>query len=285
MKILVTGCAGFIGSDFCDFVLNNTEHTLVGVDKMTYAAKRENLPQEGARFSFYMTDICDIEKMENIFSHHKPDAVVHFAAESHVDRSISNASPFLKSNVEGTVNLLELCRKYPVKRFVMISTDEVYGSNDTDVPFNERRRLEPGNPYAASKAAAEMFCMAYHNTFGIPVVITRCVNNEGPHQHEEKLLPKAARAIKDGLPVRLYGSGLQERQWIKVRDHVEQVFQAMFEAKSGSIRNICLAPFPVNNRDKVKSMLPMNMQDDIKFVLIDDRIGHDRKYWITSCET
>ncbi|PYU72810.1 MAG: dTDP-glucose 4,6-dehydratase, partial [Acidobacteria bacterium] len=240
MKILVTGGAGFIGSNFIRYLLTSRrEVEIVNFDKLTYAGNPESLADFASdhRYSLVCGDIADSRVVNDVFAK-GIDALVNFAAETHVDRSIEDASPFLRTNVLGTHCLLEAARKFHLPRFVHISTDEVYGSAPPGVSFNEEATLDPRSPYAASKASADHLVSAYANTFGISAIILRCTNNYGPFQFPEKLVPLMIANAREDKPLPIYGDGLQERDWLFVEDYCRAIALALEKAKSGSIYNV-----------------------------------------------
>ncbi|MGC8602166.1 MAG: dTDP-glucose 4,6-dehydratase [Desulfomonilaceae bacterium] len=281
MRLLVTGALGFIGSNFILSMLETYDDlSIINLDLITYAGNLENLKSAdkyGARYQFVRGDITDRNLVDEIVSS-KPDVIINFAAESHVDRSILDASQFLRTNVIGTQVLLDCCRQHKVDRFVQISTDEVYGSlGPFDPPFTEKNDLKPNSPYSASKASADLLVRAYHKTYGMDVVVTRCSNNYGPLQFPEKLIPlMITNAIQDQeLPV--YGDGMNVRDWIHVLDHCMAIDTVMRKGKAGSIYNIGGA-CEYHNIDIVRLILnklrkPLSL---IKYV--HDRPGHDRRY-------
>jgi dTDP-glucose 4,6-dehydratase len=239
--LLVTGGAGFIGSNFIHYVLENRKDwTVVNFDKLTYAGNLENLRdvEKDPRYTFVRGDIADRAVVGAAFSEHKPQCIVNFAAESHVDRSILDASPFIETNIRGTQVLLEAARAHPVDRFLQISTDEVYGALGETGVFAEESPLLPNSPYAASKAAAELLCRAYWKTYGIPVVITRSSNNYGPYQFPEKLIPLMIRNALVGKPLPVYGEGKQVRDWLYVEDNCRALVATLERGKPGEIYNI-----------------------------------------------
>ena len=277
MRLLVTGGAGFIGSNFVRARLEAGDAVTV-LDKLTYAGHRESLADVMADIRFVEGDICDGETVTGLMD---VDAVVNFAAESHVDRSILGAAEFVRTNVVGVQVLLDAAREARVDRFCQVSTDEVYGSAPPEVSFSEADPLEPSSPYAASKAAADLLCQSYHRTHGTPVLITRCTNNYGPYQYPEKLIPLfLLRALADeDLP--LYGDGLNERDWLHVADHCTAVGAVLERGAEGGIYNIA-AGRPVTNRDIVARLLQAvgKPWDLVKPVA--DRPAHDRRYDITA---
>ena len=273
MSIIVTGGAGFIGSNFLHHLVNCTVEEIVCIDKLTYAANRSNIPD---RVKLYVTDIADEHNCEYVFKKHKPSTVFHFAAESHVDNSIQDCSPFILTNINGTVNLLNLSLKYEVQKFIHISTDEVYGSIDNGC-FTEKSNYAPRNPYSASKAASDHFVMAYHNTYGLPVVITNCSNNYGPRQYHEKMIPKTITNLLAGKKVSIYGDGKQIRDWIYVLDHCEALIEVWLKGKFGEKYNIG-GECEITNYDLVLKILSLMKKDESMIEYVKDRPGHDRRY-------
>ena len=223
--LLITGGAGFIGSNFISYIMGaHPDYRVVCVDKLTYAGSMDNLAPVSDRenFQFFKVDICDRENIFKVFEAEKPHIVVNFAAESHVDRSIENPEVFLDTNIKGTAVLMDACIKYGVRRFHQISTDEVYGDLPVDRPellFTEETPLRTSSPYSSSKAAADLMVMAYHRTYGLPVTISRCSNNYGPRQFPEKLIPLMVFNALENKPLPVYGQGINVRDWIHVDDH------------------------------------------------------------------
>jgi len=279
MKVIVTGGAGFIGSAFINYLLDNFECDVLCVDKLTYAGRKENIKHN---VSFLQKDICDVTADEL----GEFDYIVHFAAESHVDNSISNGLPFVKTNVEGTFNLLEISRKNKnLKKFIHISTDEVYGDMDEHFAINhsakEEDELKPSSYYSATKAASDMLVLSANRTYGLPYLITRTCNNFGEHQFEEKFLPTIARSIKEGTPVPVYGDGEQIREWMYVYDNVKVICDLMFDDEVvNQVMNIGTG-FRVTNLNIINKIATvLNSEVNIKHV--EDRLGHDRKYSLYS---
>jgi dTDP-glucose 4,6-dehydratase len=275
MKIVVTGGAGFIGSAFINHLLDNFECDVLCVDKLTYAGRRMNLKHN---VSFLQKDICDVTADElGDF-----DYIVHFAAESHVDNSIKNGLPFVRTNVEGTFNLLEISRKNNnLKKFIHISTDEVYGDMDEHIAINhtatEDDSLKSSSYYSATKAASDMLVLSANRTYGLPYIITRTCNNFGEHQFEEKFLPTIARSISEGKPIPVYGDGLQVREWMYVYDNVKVICDLMFDDEIVNTTYNIGTTFRVTNLDIIKNIsYILNKEVDVKYV--EDRLGHDRKY-------
>ncbi|MFP5503201.1 MAG: dTDP-glucose 4,6-dehydratase, partial [Candidatus Sericytochromatia bacterium] len=239
MRIIVTGGAGFIGSNFARYVLDtHAESEVVVLDALTYAGNLASLKDlEGnPRFSFVHGNILDVELVDKLFS--SADACVHFAAESHVDRSISDPGVFVRTNVEGTMVLLEAAKKHQLKRFVHVSTDEVYGSLGPTGLFSEETPIAPNSPYSASKASSDLLARAYHETFGLPVMITRCSNNYGPYQFPEKLIPFFISNLLAGKQVPVYGDGLNVRDWLHVEDHCQAIDLVLRNGVPGEVYNI-----------------------------------------------
>lgn len=282
MKILVTGGAGFIGSHFVlEMRKRRPEVELVNVDLLTYAGNLENLtPLEGdAGHVFVRADVSDREAIEAVFSEHKPDGVIHFAAESHVDRSILDASPFVRNNILGTQVLLDVARAAGVDRYLQVSTDEVYGALGKTGLFTEATPLAPNSPYAASKAAADMLVRAAHKTHGFNAVITRCSNNYGPLQFPEKLIPLMIANAYEGKKLPVYGDGMQIRDWLHVSDHCEAIWTVYSQAAPGSVYNVG-GNNEWANIDVVKLLLKIVGQPESLIEYVTDRAGHDRRYAI-----
>jgi len=241
MKILVTGGCGFIGSNFIRHKINNdSECRIFNIDKLTYAGNLRNMDdvRDNPRYKFVRGDICNSDLINKLFSEEKFDAVINFAAESHVDRSILDSFPFIETNVKGVQVLLEATRRYPIWKFIQISTDEVYGSADGDIKFKEDSRLLPNSPYAASKAAADLLCRSYYKAYGIPIIITRSSNNYGPYQFPEKLIPLMIRNALLGKELPVYGKGKQVRDWLYVEDNCRAIDIVLQRGSIGEVYNI-----------------------------------------------
>lgn len=286
MKILITGCAGFIGVNFTKYWLkNHVDDSIVGVDCLTYASNKNELQnlQKNARFVFYKTDICDREAIYRIFQTEKPDIIVNFAAESHVDNSIETPDIFIKTNVLGTQVLLDACVKYGIERFHQISTDEVYGDLplDSKESFTEMSPLKPSSPYSASKAAADLLTLSYYKTYGLPITISRSSNNYGKHQHEEKLIPKTIKMAVADMQIPIYGDGKNVRDWLHVDDHCRALDLILYAGKIGEIYNIG-AGNEISNLDLVKQILSILQKDERLISFVEDRKGHDRRYSINA---
>jgi len=278
-RILVTGVAGFIGSNFVRLILKERgDLQLIGVDALTYAGNLESLKDCVGRpnFKFVRADICEPEQLAPAFAL-GIDAVINFAAESHVDRSIHGAKEFVRTNVLGVQVLLDLVRQHKVKRFLQVSTDEVYGSLGPTGQFREDTPLDPSSPYSASKAGADLLVHAANTTFGVDTVITRCSNNYGPYQFPEKLIPLFVSNLLAGQKVPLYGDGMNVRDWIHVEDHCRAILLVLERAKSGSVYNVggdCELP----NIEIARGILKHLGHDDSMIQRVGDRPGHDRRY-------
>ena len=285
MKILVTGGAGFIGSNFIFYMRRkHPDDTLVCLDKLTYAGNLETLASvmDQPDFRFIRADIADREAVYRIFEAEKPNVVVNFAAESHVDRSIENPAVFLETNVMGTQVLLDACRKYGIQRYHQVSTDEVYGDLPLDRPdlfFTEQTPLHTSSPYSASKASADLLCNAYQRTYGLPITISRCSNNYGPYQFPEKLIPlMIANALAD-KPLPVYGEGLNVRDWLYVEDHCAAIDLILEKGKVGQVYNIG-GHNEMKNIDIVKRILGLLGKPESLITYVTDRKGHDMRYAI-----
>lgn len=284
MKIIVTGGAGFIGSNFIYYELAHSDDQILCLDKLTYAGNLETLAPvwDNPRFSFVRGDIADRQFVYDLFEKEKPDVVVNFAAESHVDRSIINPGVFLQTNFMGVGVLLEACRKYGIKRYHQVSTDEVYGDlplERKDLFFTETTPLHASSPYSASKASADLLVLAWHRTYGLPVTISRCSDNYGPYQFPEKLIPRMLiRALKNKcLPV--YGDGTNIRDWLYVEDHCRAIDLVIQKGKEGEVYNVG-GHNERNNLSVVGTVLKMIGKSDSLIQFVKDRLGHDRRYAI-----
>ncbi|TAK04838.1 dTDP-glucose 4,6-dehydratase [Patescibacteria group bacterium] len=284
MKLLVCGGAGFIGSNFIRHILAaRPDVTVVNYDKLTYAGNLDNLAElPSDRYFFIQGDICDAEVLDGVFAEHAPDAVVNFAAETHVDRSIHIGSrEFVMTNVVGVQTILDAVRRHKTGKFVNVSTDEVYGTLQLDEPrlFLETTPFEPNVPYAAAKAGGDLMCRASFRTFGVPVVVSHCSNNYGPFQFPEKLIPYAIFKAMAGEPVPIYGDGLYVRDWIHVADHARAIQLMLEKGVPGEVYNIGVDN-ERHNIDVVKTILRELGKPEDMTVRVEDRPGHDRRYAI-----
>ena len=298
MKILVTGGAGFIGSAVIRHIIKNTQDSVINLDKLTYAGNLESLLEvsDSTRYSFEQVDICDRIELDRVFAEHKPDAVMHLAAESHVDRSIDGPAAFIETNIVGTYTLLEATRQYWLEldvkhksdfRFHHISTDEVYGDLEgtTDL-FTETTSYEPSSPYSASKASSDHLVRSWLRTYGLPTIITNCSNNYGPYHFPEKLIPLVILNALEGKPLPIYGKGDQIRDWLYVEDHARALYKVVTEGNVGETYNIG-GHNEKQNIEVVETICQLlnglvpqqnDYQDQIVFVT--DRPGHDLRYAI-----
>jgi dTDP-glucose 4,6-dehydratase len=281
-NIIVTGGCGFIGSNFIRYMLKRYPYNIINIDKLTYAGNPENLRglESDERYTFIRGDIAlktDIEGVleENI------DVVINFAAESHVDRSILEPDAFIKTNIEGTFNLLELSRQKAIRRYIQVSTDEVYGSLGPEGRFTEATPLSPNSPYSASKASADILAFAYHRTFNTPIIITRCSNNYGPYQFPEKLIPLMITNALEGMELPIYGDGMNIRDWIYVEDHCRAIDLVMHKGIPGNVYNIG-AENERPNIEIVKMILDILDKPYSLIRYVKDRPGHDRRYAVDS---
>ncbi len=283
-KILVTGGAGFIGSNFINYILSTRDdYEIINLDKLTYAGNLENLkPSEGKKnYHFVKGDITNNELVDYIFNKYSIKYVINFAAESHVDRSILGSEVFYRTNVVGTNVLLEAARRYQTEKFLQISTDEVYGSLGATGLFTENTPLAPNSPYSSSKTAADMAVLAFHHTYGLPVVVTRCSNNYGPLQFPEKLIPLMIINALGNKKLPVYGDGLNVRDWIYVIDHNKAAELVFEKGKSGEVYNIG-ASREMKNIEIVKLILKKLGKGEELIEYVKDRPGHDRRYAIDS---
>lgn len=285
MKIIVTGGAGFIGGNFVHYMLKeHPQYDIICLDKLTYAGNMETLEpvMDNPRFTFVKADIADRDAVYALFEKEKPDVVVNFAAESHVDRSITDPGIFLQTNVIGTGVLLDACRIYGIKRYHQVSTDEVYGDLPLDRPdlfFTEETPIHTSSPYSASKAGSDLLVMAYYRTFGVPATISRCSNNYGPYHFPEKLIPlMIANALND-KPLPVYGKGENVRDWLYVEDHCRAIDMIIHNGKVGEIYNIG-GHNERTNLQVVKTVLAQLGKSEELITYVTDRPGHDRRYAI-----
>lgn len=281
MKIFVTGGAGFIGSNFIRHMKSKyPSYRITCIDSLTYAGNLENL--EGVECEFARTDISDKDAIEPLFAREKPDAVINFAAESHVDRSLENPELFLRTNIIGTQTLMDACLRHGVKRYHQVSTDEVYGDLPLDRPelkFTEETPLKTSSPYSASKASADLLCMAYVRTFGLPATISRCSNNYGPYHFPEKLIPLAISRIEEDRTVPVYGTGENVRDWLYVTDHCTAIDRILHDGKTGEIYNIG-GNSEKSNIEVVRTLLKICGKPESLITYVKDRPGHDLRYAI-----
>jgi dTDP-glucose 4,6-dehydratase len=297
-NMLVTGGCGFIGSNFIRYLLEESdfEGRVVNVDNLTYAGNPENLTEieekYGDRYIFVKADICDRERMDRLFDEYHLDSICHFAAESHVDRSIVGPGAFIQTNIVGTFNLLEAARGHEaqLKLFHHVSTDEVFGSLGKEGLFTETMPYQPNSPYSASKASSDHLVRAYHETYGLPVTISNCSNNYGPYQFPEKLIPLVILNAREDKPLPIYGDGLNVRDWLYVRDHCTAVRTIMKNGKKGETYNIGGNHEMENIRiveilcDLIDALPGMNEKSSRRTLItyVKDRLGHDRRYAIDS---
>lgn len=285
MKILITGGAGFIGSNFVYYMLeHHPDYDIVCLDKLTYCGNLKTLRQamENSRFTFVKGDIADAPFIFELFSKYKFDMVVNFAAESHVDRSIEEPGIFIQTNIMGTQVLMDACRKYGIKRFHQVSTDEVYGDlplEAKDEFFTEDTPIQTSSPYSASKAGADLLVSAYHRTFGLPVTISRCSNNYGPYHFPEKLIPLIITRALNDLPLPVYGTGENVRDWLYVEDHCRAIDMIIHNAADGEIYNVG-GHNERTNLQVVKTILAELSKPESLITFVKDRAGHDLRYAI-----
>lgn len=299
MNILVTGGAGFIGSAVVRLLIQQTDHRVINVDKLTYAANLDNLKSidQSPRYTFIKADICDEPLMKELFQKHEPDAVIHLAAESHVDRSIDGPRVFMETNILGTYSLLQAARnvwkswpedRQQAFRFLHVSTDEVYGSLGDEGFFTETTPYAPRSPYSASKASSDMLVRAWHHTFGLPVLVSNCSNNYGPYQFPEKLIPVIILNALKGLPLPVYGTGQNVRDWLYVEDHARALYLILQKGRVGETYNIG-GHNEMKNLDLVREicrildeLIPDSVHSPHENLItfVPDRPGHDLRYAI-----
>ena len=289
MRFLITGGAGFIGSNFIGHILrNHPNDTVICLDKLTYAGNFGNLSayRGDERFLFIQEDICSRNAVFEVLKSNPVDCIVNFAAETHVDRSIENAVPFLETNVLGTGVLLDAVNEFGIQRFHQISTDEVYGDLPADMPelrFQETQPLKPSSPYSASKASADLLALSYYRTFGTPVTISRCSNNYGPCQFPEKLIPLMICNASSDKKLPVYGDGKNVRDWIHVSDHCRAVDRIIRDGRPGEIYNVG-ANHEVSNLELVKMLLRLLGKEEKLITFVPDRKGHDRRYAVNTAK-
>jgi dTDP-glucose 4,6-dehydratase len=283
MRILVTGGAGFIGSAFVRMLIDSTDWRVVNLDKLTYAGNLENLAavDGNQRYRFVHADICDARAVESLLTEEKPDAIVHFAAESHVDRSILSPEPVIRTNLHGTFTLLDAARRHGTARFLHVSTDEVYGSVAAPVEATEEFPLNPSSPYSASKAGSDLLARAYFVTYRLPVVLTRASNNYGPYQFPEKLIPLMISNAMENRALPVYGDGMQVRDWLYVEDHCRGILAALEKGRDGEIYNIG-GNRSLPNLEVVRQVLSLTGKPESLIEYVRDRPGHDRRYALSS---
>jgi dTDP-glucose 4,6-dehydratase len=286
MRLLVTGGCGFVGNNFIRYVLDHYQPEMItNVDALTTESSMESSvafwSEFGDRYEFFKADIADAERMDEVLSNHSYFAVVNFAAETHMNRSIASPENFIHNNVVGPATLLDAARRHGVKRFVQVSTDEVYGSLPAPGRFTEQSALNPSSPYSATKAAADLLVLAAYKTYGQDVVVTRCSNNYGPYQHPEKLIPSMILCALSDRPMWVYGDGLEVRDWIHVEDHCAAVFDVLMQGRAGEIYNVG-ADTERKNLEVIRSILLHLGKDENLIRFVPDQPGHDRRYAIDS---
>lgn len=285
-NILITGGAGFIGSNFVKYVLKNYNYKVINYDKLTYAGNLENLTdiEKHPNYKFVKGDICDKDFAEKTIKENDIDTIINFAAESHVDRSILGAKEFIVTNVLGTQTLLDIAKSVGIEKYLQVSTDEVYGSLPEDkkeLKFTEKTPITTNSPYSASKASADLLCNAYYHTHKLPVLITRCSNNYGPYQFPEKLIPLMIAKALDGEKLPVYGDGKNVRDWLYVEDHCSAICEVLHKGKIGEVYNIG-GNNEWYNIDIVKIILKLLNKSEDQISYVKDRPGHDRRYAIDS---
>ncbi len=284
MKIIVTGAAGFIGSCFVRQTLSeNADIQLIALDKLTYAGNLENLAPvaEHPGYRFVRADIADEKVIDAVIASEKPDAIVHFAAESHVDRSILSPTPVFETNLRGTFVLLEAARKNNISRFIHVSTDEVYGSIEAPHEADESYPLVTSSPYSASKAGSDLLALSYYTTYKMPVVVTRASNNYGPYQFPEKLIPLMITNAFEDKSLPIYGDGMQIRDWLFVEDHCQAIMSVLKSGREGEVYNIG-GSRSLPNIEVVRQILSLTGKPESLMTYVKDRPGHDRRYALTS---
>jgi len=286
MNIIVTGGAGFIGSAFVRLLLGpkaDGQHNVTVLDKLTYAGNLDNLRPvaDNSGYRFVQGDICDAELVNELVATTRPDAIVHFAAESHVDRSILSPAPVFETNLRGSFTLLEAARMHKVPRYVHVSTDEVYGSIDEPHEADENYPLRASSPYSASKAGSDLLALSYYTTFKIPVVVTRASNNYGPYQFPEKLIPLMISNALEDKPLPIYGDGMQVRDWLYVDDHCRAILAVLNKGRNGEVYNIG-GSRSLPNREVIHRILELTGKPETLMTTVTDRPGHDRRYALSS---
>lgn len=285
MRVLITGGCGFIGSNFIRyFTKKHPKYKVLNIDKLTYAGNLENLKgfTRYKNYHFIKADICDRSHIKNVFKEFKPDAVINFAAETHVDRSIVKPDLFLQTNIAGVGNIMNLCLDFGIEKFIQVSTDEVYGSI-TKGSFREDDILNPSSPYAASKAGADGLVMAYHRTYGLPVIITRSSNNYGPYQFPEKFIPLAILNAMSNKPIPIYGDGMNIRDWLYVDDNCAAIDRILTKGRIGEIYNIA-SKQEKDNLQVIRALLKVLSIENFRIAHIKDRPGHDYRYSLSTAK-
>lgn len=280
--VLVTGGAGFIGSCFIrHFLKKHPEYNVINLDALTYCGNLENLKdiENNPNYKFIKGNICDKKLVRDLIKN--CDFVVNFAAESHVDNSIKRPEIFVETNVQGTLNLLQACKELGIERYLQVSTDEVYGTLGKTGYFYETSPIQPNSPYSASKASADLLVRAYHETYGLPVLITRCSNNYGPYQYPEKLIPFFISRLLNGKKVPVYGDGMNVRDWLYVYDHCEAIDRVLHSGKVGEVYNIG-GHNEKTNLEITKLILDAMGKDEDSIEFVEDRLGHDKRYAISN---
>jgi len=285
-NILVTGGLGFIGSNFIEYIYHKYDYNIFNIDSLTYAANINNISgeiNESERYNLLIDDINNTHAIKSLVKNREINYIVNFAAESHVDNSINNSKPFIDTNINGTHSLLSLLHDCPtIERYLQVSTDEVYGSlKEGDDPFTEQTPIQSNSPYSASKASADLLCRSFYETFKYPILITRCSNNYGANQHEEKLIPLMIKKAKAGEKLPVYGDGRNIRDWIHVKDHCSGIDVVLHNGKIGEVYNIG-GKNEVRNIDIVKTILKLLNKDDSQIEFVKDRLGHDWRYAINN---
>lgn len=283
-KILVTGGLGFIGSNFINYIFKKYDYEIFNIDALTYAANPSNVNTEvgrSRRYNLLISDINEHYGLKSLIQNNEINYVVNFAAESHVDNSINDSMPFIQTNINGTHNLLTLLHDCPsIEKYLQVSTDEVYGSlKEGDAPFTEQTPIQANSPYSASKASADLLCRSFYETFKYPILITRCSNNYGANQHQEKLIPLIIKKARAGEKLPVYGDGRNIRDWIHVEDHCSGIDAVLHNGKIGEVYNIG-GKNEIRNIDIVKTILRLLNKDESQIEFVKDRLGHDWRYAI-----
>src|SRR6476620_7966444 len=283
MKLIVTGGAGFIGSAFVRMLVSAGANRVTNLDKLTYAGNLDNLEPvaDSPNYRFVRGDITDAELIDTLIDEEQPDAIVHFAAESHVDRSILSPAASFETNLRGTFTLLEAVRKRKIPRYVHVSTDEVYGSLEEPLEADENFPLRPSSPYSASKAGSDLLALSYFTTFKCPVLVTRASNNYGPYQFPEKLIPLMISNALDDKPLPIYGDGMQVRDWLYVDDHCRAILAVLNKGRNGEVYNIG-GSRSLPNREVIHRILELTGKPQSLMTTVTDRPGHDRRYALSS---